>query len=299
MNASHVPSVLDFHPASSREQRDVHDFQQFGSLSVGLDMRILGRDSSLYKRHIPRFPRYVWYLCKCLFVVKAPFKFIYAYLSASTPPSGLVELRNGLRICLSGHPHDVITVFAIFIREDYGRIDPGSKVVDIGANIGVFSLYAAFCRADKVYAYEPNSESYQSLVRNIQINDLQNVIVPHQLAVTSKNGQTVKFPVKSSMYNSIITDDSCSEYELVETTNLETIIENTKRVDLVKMDCEGAEYDVLLNSNHDIFTHVASIRMEFHCGHVGEVSSFLQQIGFAQSYLRADSEISGTVWYQK
>jgi FkbM family methyltransferase len=262
-------------------------------------MKILGRSTSRIRRHIPRLPKYIWYLFRCLLLFKDPLEFIYAYVTASSPSSGVVELRNGLRIEVSGHPHDAITVFAIFVREDYGRVDPGSTVVDIGANIGVFSLFAIHCQAKKVYAYEPNSKSFQCLVQNIQKNNLKDVVVPHRVAVTSKPGASVKFPIMSSMYNAIITDDSCSEYEIVETTSLKSIIDSARRIDFLKLDCEGGEYDILLNSNQEVFTYIASIRMEYHSGLTDGVKARLQEAGYRQSYLRVDSDTSGNVWYER
>ena len=164
-------------------------------------MKIFGREWVRYAKRIPEFPKYLWYFFKCLFLFKHPLQFISAYLSVASLPNRLAELRTGLKIVLSGHPHDVITVFMIFVRKDYGNIQPGSTVIDIGANIGVFSLYAAYHQAAQVLAYEPNTESYQCLMQNIQANRLQHVITPQQLAVTSTDGETVKFPTKSSMYN--------------------------------------------------------------------------------------------------
>ena len=72
-----------------------------------------------------------------------------------------------MTVCLSSHPHDLITVFVIFFHKDYGTIPEQSIVLDIGAHIGALSLYAARRGASKVYAFEPNREAYDVLCRNI------------------------------------------------------------------------------------------------------------------------------------
>lgn len=51
-------------------------------------------------------------------------------------------------------------------------------VIDAGANAGFFSIYAAKLGAKKVYAFEPVTETYEILKRNISLNKLENVIIP-------------------------------------------------------------------------------------------------------------------------
>lgn len=173
-------------------------------------------------------------------------------------------------------------------------------VIDIGANIGVFALYAAHCgRANKVFAYEPNSESFQFLLKNISVNHLENTIIPHRLAVTGASGGMVKFPKKSSMYNAIIEGESDTDFEEVETTSLSTMLSNVEKIDLLKLDCEGAEYDILMKSDQNVFNKISAIRMEYHLGREAEVSAFLGQYGFIRCHFNRDSEQTGNLWYRK
>jgi FkbM family methyltransferase len=58
----------------------------------------------------------------------------------------------------------------------------GAVLWDIGANIGVYSLYAATTRRMHVLAFEPSASSYAALVRNIEINDLDDLIEPYCIA---------------------------------------------------------------------------------------------------------------------
>jgi FkbM family methyltransferase len=62
------------------------------------------------------------------------------------------------------------------------QFNPDDVFWDIGANVGVFSLYAAMMRATRVFAFEPSADNYMALCRNVEINSLQERIVPYCVA---------------------------------------------------------------------------------------------------------------------
>ncbi len=262
-------------------------------------MNILGRNWTRYATHVFEIPQYIWYFLRCLVLFRHPLRVISAYISVSPLPGRVVELRNGMTIHLSEHPHDVITVFLVFVRKDYGSIQPGSTVVDIGANIGVFSLYAAHCGAIRIFAYEPNTEAYHLLLHNVQANHLQQNILPHQLAVTSTDGDKVKFPKKPSMYNTIITDENPAEYELVETVTAQAILTEAKCIDVLKLDCEGAEYDILSSSKPGFLSQIVAIRMEYHADRIDEIDSWLRPHGLIRTRLTRAVGATGSLWYDR
>jgi FkbM family methyltransferase len=262
-------------------------------------MKLFDRDIARYIKRLPEIPDYIGYVFKCLFLFKRPLPILKAYLSGTSLPERLIELRNGLKVYLSEHPHDIVTVFLVFVREDYGQVEPGSTVVDIGANIGIYSLYAACGKARRVMAYEPNSQAFHQLAKNIEANHLERVIEPYQYAVTGLKGDRVRFPLKSSMYNAILPETSGEEYELVETIDLPTILGELEQADLVKMDCEGAEYTILLEAGPDVCRKIKEIRMEYHWGREREIEAHLTAHGFVKRRYRADTAESGDVWYQR
>jgi hypothetical protein len=67
----------------------------------------------------------------------------------------------------------------------------------------------------------------------------------------------------------------------------------------LKLDCEGAEYDILMQAGQPVFDKIAAIRMEYHSGRVSEVSEFLGQYGFSQCHFSQDSELTGNLWFCK
>lgn len=261
-------------------------------------MKLFNRDLAMYARNAYRIPAYFAYFFKCFRVFKKPVSFILSYIRMIPPSGGVIELRKGIQIHLSSHPHDVVTVFIIFIRNDYGVVPPRSTVIDIGANIGVYSLYAASCGACRVIAFEPNTEAFRCLQHNIRANHLETVIEPHRLAVAASSGRRMRFPKNASAYNSFLRGVSSVEFELVKTIGLKGIMGKIDRLDLLKMDCEGAEWEILNGAGHDVVDRIDAIRMEYHLGQRDQIAAFLQSNGFSIKYL-AGNKAAGTLWAEK
>jgi FkbM family methyltransferase len=186
------------------------------------------------------------------------------------------------------------------VRRDYGAIDPGCTVVDIGANIGAFAIYAAKEGARRVVAYEPNGASFRCLEQNIAVNALQAVVQARQLAVTDQAGHSVQFPSQASMYGRIGDEDDTASFEAVETTSLARIVERDTPggIDLLKIDCEGAEYDILLGAESAL-AHVREVRMEYHDGRERELEELFRRCGFDITLWRADSASFGQLWVRR
>jgi FkbM family methyltransferase len=240
-----------------------------------------------------RLPRYILYFFKALFVFRNPFSAIYYYISRTSPPNKVIELKCGFKIVLSDHKSDIITVFVIFIKEDYGKVKPGTIVVDVGANIGVYSLYATYLGAKKVYAYEPNKNAYEVFLQNITNNHLEDVIVPYNMAISDTNNKTVRIPSGSSPYNEIIANnnDKIENYDLISTIDIETIIANNEIefIDVLKIDCEGCEYGVFFNMKESTFLKIGNIRMEYHSGPNNRLISCLETNNFDIDCIKRDS----------
>jgi FkbM family methyltransferase len=256
------------------------------------------RALSDYLRNLPQAHRYLCWFAKVVILFRRPSQFLLNYLRRTSPRDGLVEMRDGTRIYLSGHPHDVITLFVIMVREDYGRLPPGGTVVDIGANLGAFALYAARQGAKAVLAYEPNSAAFRCLQRNVEANGLSGIVRPRRLAVSAVAGQDVRFPCAPSAYNRIAAEDESGEFETVRTTSLAEILarDAAQGIDLLKLDCEGAEYDILFSTGPLDIRRVREIRMEYHSGRDTELKTYLRNAGFEIVFFRPDSASEGVIW---
>lgn len=136
-------------------------------------------------------------------------------------------------------------------------------VIDIGANIGVFSLFAAELGAKQVFSIEPVSETFFSLCKNINHVNYKNIF-PLKNVVSNKPNELVKISLNpnhghNSMYNVV------EKHEIVTSITLSQLLSNCIGDDIImKVDCEGAEYDILLNATKEEMDRVDRILLEVH-----------------------------------
>jgi len=143
------------------------------------------------------------------------------------------------------------------------NLNKDSIVIDIGAHVGVVSMTIAKLYGCRVEAYEPANKNYTRLVENIRINNLEGLVIPHNLAVTSSGGMVeVGGPDDNSggftIYRSIYKN---SVFIPVDSVTLADIVDG-REIDLLKIDCEGAEHEIFLDL--EPLKHIKAIRGEFH-----------------------------------
>jgi FkbM family methyltransferase len=255
------------------------------------------RPLSRYLRAIPQAHLYAGWFVRTALLFRNPLRFIGHYFARTSPRDRLVWMRDGSHIHLSDHPHDLITLFVIFVRRDYGSFPGRGTVVDIGANLGLFALFAGRQGARRVIAYEPNSAACALMEQNIEHSGLTGVVVPRRFAVSGEAGRTVRFPIAASVYNTIADEGAQGEFETVQTTSLARIVEEQAPdgIDLLKLDCEGAEYDILYAPDAPLHK-VRELRMEYHAGRGGELRDFLASRGFRIDRFEPDSPSTGMLW---
>ena len=181
---------------------------------------------------------------------------------SDTPGVVLTHLRlNGVRMKIVDFGTScVCRVVARELRKDAYLIEsidflPGDVVLDIGANVGIVAIYLALKHpAVTVHSFEPVPENYAHLVRNIALNGVGN-IVPHNLAVT-KDGRSFEMAVHFASNSGGATGHLHDlhlpghAYRKVDSTTLDRILADIggARCRLLKIDCEGTEHEILLNS---------------------------------------------------
>jgi FkbM family methyltransferase len=244
-------------------------------------MKIFGRSPARFVLGLKNLPRFLVACGRAFSVFRDPLSVIGCYLAGRPPADRRVYLHDGHVILLSADPLDIVTVFLIFARRDYGEVARGSTVVDIGGNIGVYALFAGLAGARVVYVYEPSAASYECLVANVRANKLENVIKPERRAVVGTPRATVRFPRHSSAMNHIVSDsDDRDDYDVVPTITLAEIAPG-ERVDLLKIDCEGGEYDIFLAGAAEAIRRIDEVRMECHRGPREDLVARLTALGFA------------------
>jgi FkbM family methyltransferase len=131
-------------------------------------------------------------------------------------------------------------------------VRPGDTVLDVGANIGLFSLIAsrAVGRDGAVHAFEPGRAAYARLGENLRINGTANVIT-HATAVADQNGWTSLFISDDSEASSLLqVAPSHDSTEHIEVCSLDHFVATSldeaarRRIALIKVDVEGSEVAV-------------------------------------------------------
>ena len=157
----------------------------------------------------------------------------------------------------------------------------GKDVIDIGANIGDSAIYFALRGAKRVYAFEPYPYSYNIAKKNIKLNRLEGKIT----LLNEGCGKSGSIAIKEDYKNTVGTDlKSFKEGKKIRIKGLDEIVKrfNLKHAAL-KVDCEGCEYDLILNASDEALHAFDQIIMEYHYGYRNLVKG-LRQAGFKVKY---------------
>lgn len=183
----------------------------------------------------------------------------------------LYKLSSGLTIKARANSMDKIIILETNGMRVYTKhfgIAPTDTVIDIGAQIGCFSLLAArSATRGIVYAFEPEITNFNLLQENITINQLQNVR-PFNLAITTDKGEsTLAVSSKNTGGHSVVfKGNEWSGKEKIKTNSLENILDDNglDTVNFLKMDIEGAEYQIFYSLSDNSFAKIKKIALEFH-----------------------------------
>lgn len=173
----------------------------------------------------------------------------------------IASMGRGLKRTINGHTLRLPTRYFRYFPEEYeaenfefleDSCKTGSVVIDIGAHIGLFSVIASQVTGDKgkVYAFEPAPNTFVLLKKTLSINQSQ-VIEPFQKAVGKESGKITFFVSDGEADNSNSLVNYKEDRPLhgidVEVTSVDAFVKekNISKLDFIKIDVEGAEYDTL------------------------------------------------------
>lgn len=178
------------------------------------------------------------------------------------------ETRGHTKIKLRVNSTDLMALTNVWLIKEYlsedFEINDGDIVIDIGAHIGLFALFAAqFNKKGKIFCFEPVIENYNLLLSNLELNNTRN-IHPFNIAVTNKTSLVTIYLNEDDAAHSMIIPTSRSTQ--VKTTTLQKIFSdnNIERCDFLKLDCEGSEYDIINSMSNEHFKKIKKIAMEYH-----------------------------------
>lgn len=185
------------------------------------------------------------------------------------------HLRNGLQFYAKAKNVDGLIINEVVGLKVYTpkgfEIKEKDIVVDIGAHKGYFSVYAAtFATKGVVHAFEPTEINFKQLESNINLNKRKNVKA-HNLGVASKKGTRTLYLSGTQVGGISMIKEWFNAEPKVDTIKVKTIkmddvfnVCKIPSIDFLKIDCEGAEFEILLNASAATFKKIKLISMEFH-----------------------------------
>lgn len=201
-----------------------------------------------------------------------------------------VSLRKPpVRLAIRG-AMDLWAVKETYLDEFYTRysepVQDGWTVVDIGAGVGDFAILVAYSHPyNRVIAYEPFPESFELLVRNLAQNNIANVM-PRQEAVWNETGEiSLDLSAGEPLQIASHADEEGGKVRVPSVTLAEVLAQQElERIDLLKLDCEGAEYPILMSAPPETLRKVDRIIMEYHDLNEGQnyqvLGAFLVDSGY-------------------
>jgi FkbM family methyltransferase len=183
------------------------------------------------------------------------------------------------------------------------HLKPRPVIVDVGANVGFFSLFmAAQMPGASIYAFEPLPVNFKHLHRHFELNKGKSLVALNQ-AVAGARGTLDLYFNPDADFTALASldtgfDNANTSRVTVEAVSLPDIFAGHQlgQIDLLKLDCEGAEYDILYRCPDALLQRVKLMAMETHKGtkaneNTEALCAFLTEKGFTVK--RGDKEF---VW---
>lgn len=187
-----------------------------------------------------------------------------AYRSGEPVP--VLHFRSGLSLAHGPDDAPVFLFLEVFANGCYREAlqnAPAGTVIDIGANIGAFTLQAVARSGVHVHAYEPHPRTAAVLRRNIVENGFASRVSIHEEAVGRGSGSLVLQASGPSLTSSAYT---CPEPPgvAVPCVGFDAVIERAGAISVVKIDAEGAEADILDGASREALRAVPRLVLECH-----------------------------------
>ena len=210
-------------------------------------------------RYFRRYPQRVREMFKCLGTCDEPVRFIRRYVTGRGGYPFHLGLKNGIHLDLNDFG-DLVTAWVVFLREEYKIPSEAGTLLDLGANIGCFSLHAAAkYRSARIVAVEPHPATFARLADNIRTNRFEDRIEAWSVGLAAQSGHGRMGgdgPSQSRGVLPVECEAGSSEF-VVDVLSLDELVGRTCEhfqsdvIDFVKMDIEGAEHEALFAASSD------------------------------------------------
>jgi FkbM family methyltransferase len=164
---------------------------------------------------------------------------------------------------------------------------PGGVMFDVGANLGIYTLVAAYIvgHQGQVYSFEPDPQNNPWLQKNIGKNNLTNTHV-FDVALASTYGETILYQdVTTHRTSSLVAgawnpDSASTQRIMVKTIPLDHFVHQIERLDFIKIDVEGFEYEVLKGAQNLLSTFKPKLLIEVTYRNYLPVFELLSSMGY-------------------
>ncbi len=153
-------------------------------------------------------------------------------------------------------------------------VHKNTRVLDVGASFGFYSIYCSKVREARVIAFEPTRQSYALLQDNIRLNSVKTIETYNYAVGRQREKAKLYYGKNCHGGNSLL--GKGSNYEIVEVVPLDSVVEHA---DFVKIDVEGAEYEVLMGMSKLLSTSKPVLLFEV-SRDAERIKSYLQSFGY-------------------
>lgn len=225
--------------------------------------------------------------------------------------------RSGQRISCPNRPGARVPIYEVYAEDTYGLADflgamleRPLRVIDIGAHVGAFACQlAALSPTATIECFEPSSSTASYLRRNAEQNGLASRITVDERAVAGHAGwaEFVDNGAGSALNGLVdaVPDGAAAQQPAtrVETVSFDAVVTDREQpVDVVKLDCEGGEYDAVLNSSPNSWASVDRVVLEYHPSadhNLDQLRDWFDGCGLALIRHHATSPTQGTAWLSR
>lgn len=159
-------------------------------------------------------------------------------------------------------------------------IKPGDIVLDIGAQSGMFTLAAKLYPETTWYAFEPDPDNYDCLKQNLELNSITNVITSQEALSDSVDTKILNIYCSHRGVNTLgenyIPFGKDMIHLEVKTNTIDNLFSD-KSIDLIKIDTEGAEYDILIGGIETIKRCKPNILLEYSADKLGQFGHTIKE----------------------
>jgi len=187
--------------------------------------------------------------------------------------------ENSNKIKLHGILRNIDAILTFGNYGTYEKLPVKEKIVlDVGASIGDTSIYFALKGAKKVIGVEPFPKNFELAKRNIVENNLSNKILMLLAGVGFSEGSVTVDPnYESSMRSKLENFKNGIKIPIFSLEQIVLDYEISKGI--LKMDCEGCEYETILTVSQDTLQKFSHVQIEYHNGHKA-LKEKLERSGF-------------------